>query len=885
MAKELLIDTAYVRFSLEESAGGRLRGKGVFARSGVPTANGRIYPESVWRKNLAKLQRDITENKVLMELDHPCLTTEDFKVLTKDGWKQFSDIKIGDEVWSRRDGKAVLSKVDEIINQPYDGAAYRMKGRSIDVEFTPAHKILMTPQNKPRVEEYQQIKDVFGSSYYRRYAIPRTAEWETPNTSQFVIKGVDGCVKKSRKDITQDLVLDAKLFAAFMGIYLSEGNCSADSVDNYDVRINQKNEWTKKIIFDEIISKFPSDFNWREDSKGFVASDARLYLYLKNLGDAYSKFVPQEIKDLDNECLKELVFWFTIGDGRFVGSSAEKNLTEDGRTFKEENWAKIRNGDRVKHTRQDIFSVSEKLVRDLHECIVKIGMCGSFSKIVTTKDYEFAGRMIKAENKVPLYQLHISNSKNIWLDDRFLKIEKTHHKGNIYCLSVTHGNFYMEHNGKSFWTGNSDGKTKLQRVAGKLTSLTINEDGTVFGELEVTEGTPNGDTLKALIDCGCTLGVSSRGYGSVKMNQEGKDVVQDDFVLMTFDVVSDPANATSWPEFSYDGDSKDNKDEVIDAEVEESKKVQNVLTEDPSGAIASIIAEDKPKARVESVIDDEIETEIQSALSDVQHYLPSSDPDKRKKILLALQLVKNLMSENHALTGVAKELGFSLFIERNLSRHPKYKEIIESLGSLKQYNSLDELKGLLQVHIQDAKDYARKQKIEESYNLTKLEADSKIQIEDLQNQLEEKDVQIASQSEELKESKSRLDQMKKEVEVIKGKLTEATARVYLESKIATHPKSFRIRKLWESSKIFDKSHIDFLVESLTDNTESMTESKTYDSVRQSLKRRGFRENIVENSVAGTTLLDAQKTLRAQPKTAETEFFNEDFDRLAGLIKD
>jgi hypothetical protein len=374
------------------------------------------------------------------------------------------------------------------------------------------------------------------------------------------------------------------------------------------------------------------------------------------------------------------------------------------------------------------------------------------------------------------------------------------------------------------------------------------------------------------------------------MNQEGKDVVQDDFVLMTFDVVSDPANATSWPEFSYDGDSKDDEDKVIDAEVEESKKVQNVLTENPNKSISNLIAEDNPakrETRVEAIIDDEIETEIQSALDDVQHYLPSSDktPEKGKKILLALQLVKNLIGENRAITGVAKELGFSLFIERNLRDHPKHKESVESLGDLKQYSSLEEMKGLLQVHIQDAKDYVRKQKIEESYNLTKLEADFKIQIEDLQNQLEEKDAQIAYKSQELKESKSHLDQMKKEVEGIKGKLAEATARVYLESKIATHPKSFRIRKLWESSRIFDKSHIDFLVESLTDNTESMTEAKTYDSVRQSLKRRGFRENIVESSVAGTTLLDAQANLRAQPKTVETELFNEDFDRLAGLTKD
>jgi len=858
--KELLIDTASIRFTLQESGGGRLKASGVFARSGVPTANGRIYPESVWRKNIARLQREITENKVLFELDHPCLTSSDFRVLTKQGWKQFSEIKVGDEVWSRKDGKAVLSTVDEIIDQPYDGAAYRMKGQSIDVEFTPDHKILMTPQNKANVEEYKQIKDVFGSSYYRRYAIPKTAEWETPQTREFVIKGVDGCIKKSKKDITKDLVLDAKLFAAFMGIYLSEGNCSSDSVDNYDVRINQKSEWSRKLIFEEIISKFPSDFNWREDNDGFVASDARLYCFLKNLGDVYSKFIPQEIKDLDNECLKEFIFWFTIGDGRFVGTTAKKNIREDGKTFKEENWDKIRNGDRVKYTRQDIFSVSEKLVRDLHECVVKVGMCGSFSKIVTTKDYEFAGRIIKAENKVPLYQLHISNSKNIWLDDRFLMIEKTHHKGNIYCLSVTHGNFYMEHNGKSFWTGNSDGKTKLQRVAGKITHLSVDDDGTVHGELEVVEGTPNGDILSALIDANCTVGVSSRGYGSVKMNEQGKDVVQDDFNLLTFDVVTDPANATSWPEFTRDDDKEDDEEEDEMDDVEESKKTDSgdmLIKEDDAPKKPILVNEKKQEPKLMIKEDTFI-----------------SDNEK---------VIESLKQENVALTRIAKELGFSLFIERNLNQHPRYKEIFESLGDLKQYDSLDELKNLLNVHIEDAKEYQRRRKIEESYNLTKLEQEFRMTIEELQSKLEEKNALVAQKTKELNESNSRLASLKKDVETVKIQLNEAKARVYLESKIATHPKAFRIRKLWESARFFENSKIDLLIESLTE-VESVTESKTFDSVRQSLRRRGVRENLVESSVSGTLLEDAQKNFQCV-KTPETEFLTEEFEVLAGMKKD
>ena len=50
-----LEDTFAIRFNICESEGNKLVGKGVFARAGTPTANRRIYPESVWRKNINKL--------------------------------------------------------------------------------------------------------------------------------------------------------------------------------------------------------------------------------------------------------------------------------------------------------------------------------------------------------------------------------------------------------------------------------------------------------------------------------------------------------------------------------------------------------------------------------------------------------------------------------------------------------------------------------------------------------------------------------------------------------------------------------------------------------------------------------------------------------------
>jgi hypothetical protein len=54
--------------------------------------------------------------------------------------------------------------------------------------------------------------------------------------------------------------------------------------------------------------------------------------------------------------------------------------------------------------------------------------------------------------------------------------------------------------------------------------------------------TPMGRIVKNLIDEGAQLGVSSRGMGSLKMNKEGVNEVQDDFYLATAgDIVADPS--------------------------------------------------------------------------------------------------------------------------------------------------------------------------------------------------------------------------------------------------------------------------------------------------------------------------------------------------------
>ena len=61
----------------------------------------------------------------------------------------------------------------------------------------------------------------------------------------------------------------------------------------------------------------------------------------------------------------------------------------------------------------------------------------------------------------------------------------------------------------------------------------------VYGTIEVLD-TPSGKIIQSLIESGVTLGISSRGVGST-VSKGNTQVVQDDFQLICFDMVSEPS--------------------------------------------------------------------------------------------------------------------------------------------------------------------------------------------------------------------------------------------------------------------------------------------------------------------------------------------------------
>lgn len=109
-----------------------------------------------------------------------------------------------------------------------------------------------------------------------------------------------------------------------------------------------------------------------------------------------------------------------------------------------------------------------------------------------------------------------------------------------------------------------DGKTTLKRASHFITSLEVAPDNRVVGQLEVIPGTEGGDTIKAIVEAGGQIGVSSRGVGSVEKGPDGNLIVQEDFRLLAYDAVADPAWGDALPQFNAQGESASHSNQRVE---------------------------------------------------------------------------------------------------------------------------------------------------------------------------------------------------------------------------------------------------------------------------------------------------------------------------------
>jgi predicted nuclease with TOPRIM domain len=234
-----------------------------------------------------------------------------------------------------------------------------------------------------------------------------------------------------------------------------------------------------------------------------------------------------------------------------------------------------------------------------------------------------------------------------------------------------------------------DGKPRLSRVSHLITELYLGDDNIVRGKAEILD-TDNGRNLRAIAEAGVKIGVSLRGYGSTRM-ENNSEFVEDDFELLTFDFVVEPAGhsyAVLSEQKRLGGLLMENKDKLQVIE-EYNKKLEEAVEKikaEQKAIVSRKLEEATLEIRksVEKEFADKYNSDpnyglakqvVEEVISVLKPFIPFAMMDEE-----TTQTINKLKESNDKLLKASQQAGFILKLEQMLANNPnkeKYYELID----------------------------------------------------------------------------------------------------------------------------------------------------------------------------------------------------------------
>jgi hypothetical protein len=219
------------------------------------------------------------------------------------------------------------------------------------------------------------------------------------------------------ENVTSPLNLTPKIFAAFMGMYLSEGSIHERRITIYQVK--------DKTWIREILDQTP--WTWHEFDEGFRCTDVNLAEYLNLFKTQEYRFVPPEIKWGTPEIILEFVRTYSLGDGHI----------------------RIRKNGCEEHT---IYTCSKRMADDLSELAMKVNWYSAIIWVAPARSYYAReDRWIQSSGG---YSIRFKKTAK-WADIRGCKRTLEDYSGRVYCLRVPNHTLYVRKNGRPHWNGNT----------------------------------------------------------------------------------------------------------------------------------------------------------------------------------------------------------------------------------------------------------------------------------------------------------------------------------------------------------------------------------------------------------------------------------------------
>ena len=353
---------------------------------------------------------------------------EKTEVLTLDGFKFFKDVTFKDKIatLNPRTKELEYHYPTDIQNIRYKGEMLKFDSKQINLLVSPNHN-LYTKKLHEDGDFYLCKPDNHFGKYLK---MKKNCKWKGEKEKYFIIPEMiqehitqdnyRGFRKRKRIIKWEEKKIPINLWLQFMGWYLSEGSLSPikqSKKSGYKIDIRQYKKETLKEIYDLIKEMGFKPFL----CKGRIQFYHKpLYNYLKQFGYAYNKYIPQNIKELDSESIKIFLKVLFRGDGC------------------------IKNNKLLSY-----YSTSKKLLDDVAECLLKVGLaCKVYEK--DAKKSIILGRLCNCRKS---YELSV-NYTQLNPQIKPSQMSKVNYNGMIYDVTVPNHILFVRRKGISLWSGN-----------------------------------------------------------------------------------------------------------------------------------------------------------------------------------------------------------------------------------------------------------------------------------------------------------------------------------------------------------------------------------------------------------------------------------------------
>jgi hypothetical protein len=279
----------------------------------------------------------------------------------------------------------------------------------------------------PKVEYVSRADTFIGAPK----SLVATSRWESTDTRREIAlrsKPVRSDGKRNVGNAPLDFVASTSDFAAFMGMYLSEGSLGVgSSPGNYPISIWQTQQGKGIDIYRERLeAMLGRKVAWYHTKGVFRFFNKALYEYLKTLGGyAWTKRIPAEVLELGTEDLETFWHYYWLGDGSMMSSEGRRDI--------------------------EVQQTTSKAIADSFQEILQ--KLGGWSKVHTVSRAERHGSVcgVPVKARHTLYRV-VRRAGTVAFPTH---VERVPYRGLIGCASVPAGSVYVRRNDHPVWAGSA----------------------------------------------------------------------------------------------------------------------------------------------------------------------------------------------------------------------------------------------------------------------------------------------------------------------------------------------------------------------------------------------------------------------------------------------